>query len=502
MNPPRRTAPPRMRRGIVERSRLSRALDSGGAASLTLVVAPVGYGKTVAVEMWLAERGHATAWVRADSRDDDPIRLWASLSTAVERVRPGAGGDAGAQLRDCDGAVLPAIEALAVGLASDRRPIVLVVDDVQSIGDARCLRSLDDAVASLPEHVQLVLISRTVPAMRLARLRTQGRLVEIGADELAFTVAEARQLFAAVPGVSADEATVAALTRRTEGWAGVLYLAALWLRERGDPQAALRTFRGSQRDVASYLAGEVLGDLDAAAREFLRRTAVLPQLSGELCDAVLQQSGSRERLRALALANLLVIELADRPGWYRFHTLLRDHLLGEADPGDAAAVRQRALSWSRDHGLLEDAAEYARAAGDVGALLELIDDHTLDLIRAGRSRTIVRWVKAIPRPALTAQPRVLVAAIAAAHLGGRPPVEIRRLLVLARDADPYLVGAYEGTMLEIVRALYTDDHVGEALGEADRAVELARDDGELLVPALGVRALLRLLAGDEAQAAA
>ncbi len=148
----------------------------------------------------------------------------------------------------------------------------MIVDDVQSIGDSRCLGSFDNAVASLPDHVQLVLISRTVPVMRLARLRTQGRLVEIGPDELAFTVPEAQRLFAAVPGVSADEATVIALTRRTEGWAGALYLAALWLRERGDPQAALRTFGGTQRDVASYLAGEVLSDLDVDAQRFLRRS--------------------------------------------------------------------------------------------------------------------------------------------------------------------------------------------------------------------------------------
>src|SRR4029079_16700158 len=80
----RRLTPPGLRRGIVARPRLSLALDGGRDASLTLVVAPAGYGKTVAVEVWLAERGHAVAWVRADARDDDPIRLWSSVATAVE----------------------------------------------------------------------------------------------------------------------------------------------------------------------------------------------------------------------------------------------------------------------------------------------------------------------------------------------------------------------------------------------------------------------------------
>ena len=76
------------------------------------------------------------------------------------------------------------------------------------------------------------------------------------------------------------------------------------------------------------------------------------------------------------------------------------------------------------------------------------------------------------------------------------------MLVLARAADPHLVGSYEGAMLQIARALYTDDHVGEALREAQTAVEISRADEELLVPALGILALVRLLAGDEAQAAA
>src|SRR3954470_12076212 len=228
MHPPNRLAPPRLRRGIVTRHRLSRALDNGQGASLTLVVAPAGYGKTVAVERWLAGNGHDVAWVRADARDDDPVRLWSSLATAVQRARPAAGAAARARLHDPTGVVEPAIDTLATALAADERPIVVVLDDLQSINDERCLRSIDHAVAALPEHARLVLLSRTTPRLRLARLRAHGDLAEIRAGDLAFTVAEAREMFRAVHGVSPDDEVVAALTARTEGWAAVLYLAALW----------------------------------------------------------------------------------------------------------------------------------------------------------------------------------------------------------------------------------------------------------------------------------
>src|SRR3954465_14012669 len=122
MEPPRRLAPPRLRRGIVARPHLSQALDSGWDASLTLVVAPAGYGKTVAVETWLAERGHAAAWVRTDARDDDPARPWWSGAAPVERVRPDAGRDALGRLQGPADVVEPAIEVLAIALAAHERP--------------------------------------------------------------------------------------------------------------------------------------------------------------------------------------------------------------------------------------------------------------------------------------------------------------------------------------------------------------------------------------------
>src|SRR6478736_5108885 len=49
-------APPRPRAGIVHRQRVVRALEAGLEASLTLVAAPPGYGKTTAVRAWCASR--------------------------------------------------------------------------------------------------------------------------------------------------------------------------------------------------------------------------------------------------------------------------------------------------------------------------------------------------------------------------------------------------------------------------------------------------------------
>ena len=90
---------PRQRTGIVERARIARALDAAGGASLTLLAAPTGYGKTTAMRSWCAGGGTPVAWVTLDAGDDDWVRFWTYVATAVDRIRQGLGRPALARLR-------------------------------------------------------------------------------------------------------------------------------------------------------------------------------------------------------------------------------------------------------------------------------------------------------------------------------------------------------------------------------------------------------------------
>ena len=491
----------------MRRPRVENALEHGWDAALTLVVAPAGYGKTIAVQSWIAERGHVAASVVLDPSDNDPVRLWTSIATAVQRARDTAGAAALELLQQPVSYVRPAIDALAETLAADPRPLVVLLDDLQAIEDEHCLRSLDHAIEALPANVHLVVCSRTLPRLRIARLRSQGALTELRTAELAFTASEAQRLFAAVDGVSLSAAGVATLTMRTEGWPAALYLAALWLRERPDPEAAVDAFRGSQRHVRDYLTGEVLAGLEPDAHRFLIRTSVLTELSGEKCDVVVEGSGSLERLRDLERANLLVTELPDRPGWYRYHSLLRDHLLAEldaAEPDAATVLRRRAMDWSLERSRVDDAAEYALAAGEWDALARFVEDHQFRLLSTGRTATLARWTASIPRDVLARRPDALVAAVIASHAVGGSAPHIRRLLGLVHAAGTMRTGrwrAFESPALQLALAHYTDDHVGEAVQAAEAAVTLAADQPELLVAALAVLSLTRLLAGDDDGAA-
>jgi len=477
-----RLVKPRVRRGIVPRPRIDRLLDQGRETAFTLVAAPAGYGKTVAVEGWVGDR--PVAWVSLESADNDPVRLWSSAAAACEA------DEALERLRSPAGVVQPAIDALAGALEADTRPFALVLDDLQLLDDTRCLRSIGYAIGVLPANVQLVALTRTIPRLRLARLRAQGLLTEVGASELAFTAEEARLLL----GESFGDAEVVALTARTEGWPAALYLAALWRREHGDAEIP-----AAAGPLGDFLAAEVLADVPSEMRHFLRRTAVMPRVSGELADAVVPDARGARRLRLLQHMNLLVVALARRPGWYRYHALMREFLVAELGDEEADALRRAALTWSRERGFVEDAAEYARAARDWEALARLVEEHQLNLLRTGRSVTLARWTAALPRTTLIEHPNALVAAMVAAHAVARPAAEIRRLLALADRARDTSWTAYAIGTLELVRSYYADDDAAGAVAAAVAAVESGED--ELRVAGLSSLALTALLAGDDVRGA-
>ena len=111
-------AVPGVRHGVVDRPQVRRLLDAGRQASLTLVAAPAGHGKTTAVRDWCASLEVAPAWVVLDAGDNDPVLLWRYVATAVDRVRPGLGRVALRRLEVAGGPVEVAVDELLNGLAA------------------------------------------------------------------------------------------------------------------------------------------------------------------------------------------------------------------------------------------------------------------------------------------------------------------------------------------------------------------------------------------------
>jgi LuxR family maltose regulon positive regulatory protein len=384
---------PLMRPGTVRRSLLIERLARGDRCPIVSVVAPPGYGKTTLLSQWAERNGQAFAWVSVEEPDNDPKVLLTYVAEALDAVEPidGRVFDALASpVSSVPGSVVPRLGSAFSSMSS---PVALVLDDVHALHNRECRAALSVLADHVPAGSRLALAGRAPPPLRVARLRAEGKILEIGPQDLSLTSDEASSLLRNAD-LALGEDDVAELHRRTEGWPAGLYLAALYLREGGPLASAAVSFGGDDRLVSQYMESEFLDQISRRQRAFLTRTAVLERMSGPLCDAVLDMDGSAATLAELERSNMLLMPLDRRGEWYRYHHLFRDMLLAELhrqEPELMPVLRRRAAGWCLANGLPEAALEYSMAAGDVGAAAGLAEKLAVPTHRKGRVTTIQRW---------------------------------------------------------------------------------------------------------------
>jgi LuxR family transcriptional regulator, maltose regulon positive regulatory protein len=412
---PRALAPQRPLSNSVERRHLIGRLCEERGASVVALTAPPGYGKSILLDQWAQRDGRRFVWLETARCGNTPAGLLEVLATAIgdaagEAQRPplvdGRSdlGSAG-RFRPSSGLAELAEAAGSIG------PTVLVLDDADRIRSRESLELLADLARIVPPELELVISSRAEPKIGLARLRAANELLQLRASELAMTAYEARTLLAAI-GTNMDQAGIERLTDRSEGWPVAIYLAGLALRGRG--QATDAELLSIEHAVAQYIEEELLSCLAPKARTLLRRTSVLDELSGEVCDATLANEGNGQLLREIADSGMMLTPLDESHTWYRLHTMLREVLQAELEvqePAQIARVHDRASAWFAARGELDRAIEHAVAAGDATTTGCLLWDHAEHLLY-GRDEQVQQWLTGLPVDAVASSPRT---ALAAAH---------------------------------------------------------------------------------------
>jgi LuxR family transcriptional regulator, maltose regulon positive regulatory protein len=457
--------------GVVVRPRLFGRL--GAQARVSVVSAPPGSGKTVLLRSWIGGAGVAgsAAWVPAGRGERDPQRFWLSVLAALRQT--GAGSALVRELTaapDLDGWVIT--ERLLTDLAPLDDPLWLVVDDVHELG-GDALRQLELLIMRAPPGLRFVLATRHDVRLGLHRLRLEGGLAEIREPDLRFTVAEARELFAAA-GV--DLPDPALLVERTEGWAAGLRLAALWLAGHPDPGRLAAGFSGTERTVAEYLLAEVLDRQPDPVRRLLLRTSILERVNGELAGLLTGESGGERVLQDLEAANAFVVAVDPGRSWFRYHHLFADLLqleLRRTEPGQVAGLHRAAARWFAGHGYPVEAVRHAQTARDWDLAARVLAGHWPGLYLDGQAATVHELLAGFPAEQLVADAEL--AAVAAGDELARGSLEAAgQYLGLAERASASVPADRRGQaqlLLGMVRLLLARQR-GDPAAVADQARRL------------------------------
>jgi LuxR family maltose regulon positive regulatory protein len=234
---------PLARPGAIGRSSLIERLARGDRRPIVSVVAPPGYGKTTLLSQWAEANGQALAWVSVDEADNDPKVLLSYVAEALDAVEPideRVFDALASPSSSVPGSVVPRLSSAFRAMTS---PVTLVLDDVHVLHNSECRAAVSMLADHVPGGSRLALSGRAEPPLRIARLRAEGRILEIGPSDLSLTAGEAASLLRNA-GVAVGDEEAADLHRRTEGWPAGLYLAALYIKEGGSAGQAAVSFGG------------------------------------------------------------------------------------------------------------------------------------------------------------------------------------------------------------------------------------------------------------------
>ena len=510
---------PRVVADFVARDDVQCRLEAAGTVPLTVVAAPLGYGKTSLVAHWLEGRAGLAAWLSLDADDNEPHAFMRYLVAAVRSALPESCSETFA----CLGAeALPPLAGVAAILDNElgdlAESLVLVLDDLQFIDNRDTCALLDRLLLRPPHHLHLVLISRSDPPLSLGALRVRGALNEIGLRDLHFSREQAARIIEHGGGSEIATATVARLYERSGGWPVGVRLAALALQQpcrTTDPVAVLA---GSTPMVGQYFLGEILSRQPPKVRAALLRTALAECFCAPLCDALASDDDTAgERLSGTGFidfvrsGNVLACPVDAAGEWYRYHPLLREFLQSQLDRqmGLPAVqeLHRRAAAWFADHDRLEEAISHQLAGAGAAAAGRLLARYGNTLLQCRHSERLARCLCLLPADAVEADPQLLSLKAWLLHRQGRL-VEMAAVLdrievLLERcGADQPLAGLVQGSLLALRSAQdYLDGSAEGAARCAEQALAcLPAECIDERVLAQTVIAAARQMAGDLAGA--
>lgn len=392
----------------VRRDRLLNWLQARIRRRVIFLIAEAGFGKTTLAADFVRHSRIRSFWYRLDEDDTDGLVFLRYLVASCRAVDPALLPRAAALLAE------PALEPTHQARVADALfeelealgevPSAIVLDDFHMAEAVPSIRALvERLIERAPSGLALIFMSRRMPALSVAALRSRGQIAELGRDQLRFDEAETGRMFCQSshplePDVLHD------LHARTEGWAASLQLvkAAVEGRSMSQVRAFVRSLSGAAGDLYDYLAEEVVGELPPELRGFLIRITLLEEV--ELETAGVASGVPLEEARHLLVEAQRMGLLSKSNGAdssWRLHPLVREFLLSHlvAEVGESGVANlHRQLAASLEQTSWRLAASHWAAAGDAADVRRVICSALPTIIATGDLAAAEDLIARFPDP--------------------------------------------------------------------------------------------------------
>lgn len=349
---------------VLKRERVNRALESIFDYPLTVIEAPIGYGKTTAVRGFLSNRGGTILWLTFLSSEDTASFFWDSLSAEIGRLDAEIGASLKSLGFPVDAPQTAKVLSILNGLEFEENT-VLMIDDFHLVKNPQIGAFLALIIKEPPERLHIVIITRDTSALDISELTAKGLCNILPQQTLCFDEVEIRD-YCTLMGYKPSDSELKKISEYTGGWISMIYLTLLGVKQ-GIPMG--------KSDLIDELVEKALfNTYEENIRRFLLRLSVMDTFTAEQAMFVTEEPRTEEFLKKLRRENAF-IAYDQIEGVYKIHNILLDFLrLQHKNDPERLPLYGRVGEWLLVHHAKVPAYGYFYRAGDSDRILELLND--------------------------------------------------------------------------------------------------------------------------------
>lgn len=422
--------------------RLQECLRPISQCALTTVTAPMGYGKTTAVNWYLSRqlKAEQAVQVRISIYSDNLLIFWKSVQQAF----------AFAGLDFLDGCECPddvasagfLIDTICYALRGSS-VYYIFIDDFHLLTDARVADFLCDLANRLPENVHLITASRGRLLSGEAVLRLGGKLCQIEMENLCLNHTEL-SVYTHRCGMELSEQQIDRLLHTSEGWFSAVYLNLCAFSKYGQ-------LPDRKSDIYEMFATAMIDPLPEEYREFLTVMGLADEFTLEMARRITGLAGAEEILVTLTEQNAFVTRLPDNRS-FRFHHMMKEcteRAFATLEKGKQRRYRNRYGAWYEAEHLYLHALKFYWKNRDYDAILRVIQNDAGILLASMKPAEVSEFLEQCPEPVLKQHPLALLVLMRRMFTWRQIPtmMKLKELLMAAIAEQPEMTAQERGNLL-------------------------------------------------------
>lgn len=375
---------------------------------LITIYAPGGYGKSILLADFAQTTDLPVAWCSLEPVDRDPTAFLTLLSHSItdrfhEVEREGL-------LRlIVQGNSQDSVHRIAE-LLKKVGPHIIIIDDYHKAVSAGMTLALNRLLAQLPTTSTMIVAARgdmTLETGQIIDLLISERATGLSDEELRFTGEEVKLVMRKRFGRQIDLAQATEIAQATAGNIAQILLTGHIMHVDQLIGRLLQGLGDDQGIIYDYLATEVFGKQPPELQQFMLCTAVLPDMTPESCNALLEISDAQIYLQELIRNDLFIMQIG---AGFRYHDLFAEFLRARLAK-DKPLHRQTCLKAAHllaQQGDLENSISLFLSVQAWNEAATLLEAEGWSFRDTGRLLTLNQWFVHIPEAELLNHPRLLL----------------------------------------------------------------------------------------------